>query len=222
MQMFFGNSNVRRCIEHRAFDKLDKLLSANSELANEGITLPFQLFCRSYAHPLHRVCDPVISGQLSDDDALRLMEILVKHGSRIEGDRLKNGADTPLLAAASLHAEKAGIYLVEQGADVNAVGNADGASALHWAAFCGRDLLVGKLLEAGADFSLKDRNYGSTPLHWAVHCLMSGDEGNKWHQYACIERLLKAGATIRELEEESVAFLRSKMDHHPFPGIHLR
>jgi ankyrin repeat protein len=219
--MLFSNSKVRRCIEQGAFEQLDELLSRNSELANEGITIPFEFFCRTKAHPLHRICDPLISGKLSDDDALRFAKILIKHGSRIEGDRLIKGADAPLLAAASLHAEKVGIYLIEKGADVNTIGDADGANALHWSAFCGRDLLVKKLLEAGADFSLKDKNHNCTPLHWAIHCLMSNDEGNIWHQYECVKLLFEAGATVSELDAESIDFLKSGIDEYSFLAKYL-
>ncbi|MNE26426.1 Ankyrin repeat protein [compost metagenome] len=125
------------------------------------------------------------------------------------------------MATASLHAEKVGIYLIEQGADVNSVGNSDGASALHWASFCGRDFLVKKLLEAGADFTLKDKNHDCTPLHWAVHCLVSNDQGNIWHQYECIELLLKAGATLNELDVESIDFLKSKIEQYSFLSKYL-
>lgn len=220
--MLFRNNEVRRFIEQGAFEKLDTLLSNKPQLANEGITIPFEFFCRTKAHPLHRICDPVISGKLSDDNALRFAEIFIKHGSRIEGDRYINGADSPLLACASLHAEKVGIYLIEQGADVNSVGNSDGASALHWASFCGRHLLIKKLLDAGADLSLKDKNHNCTPLHWAVHCLTSNDENNIWHQYECIELLLKAGATLSELDTESIDFLKSKINMYPFLSKYLQ
>ncbi len=214
--MLFRNNKVRRFIEQGAFEKLDTLLSHKPQLANEGITIPFAFFCRTKAHPLHRICDPVISGKLSDDNALRFAEILIKHGVRIEGDRFINGDDSPLLASASLHAEKVGVYLIKQGADVNSVGNSDGASTLHWASFCGRDFLVKKLLEAGADFTLKDKNHDCTPLHWAVHCLTSNDEGNIWHQYECLRLLFEAGATISELDAESTEFLKGKIDEYPF------
>lgn len=219
--LFWNSSKLRKYIERRAFEKLDALLADNPALANEPITIPFQPFCRTYAHPLHRICDPVFSRKISDDDAQQLAEILVKHGSRIEGDHMINGDDAPLLAAASLHAEKVGVYLIEQGANVNVIGSSDGASALHWAAFCGRDLLVKKLLEAGANLKLKDANHNCTPLHWAVHCITSGDKGNAWHQFECIELLFKAGATADELDAESVESLKGRMDEHPFLKSYL-
>ncbi len=219
--MLFLNSKVRRCIESRAFDKLDTLLATDSKLANEPITIPFQPFCKTKAHPLHRICDPVISGKLSDDDALRFAQIFIKHGSRIEGDYFRNGDDAPLLAAASLNAEKVGIYLLEQGTDANVVGKHDGSNALHWAAYCGRELLVKKLLECNADFRLKDKNYNCTPLHWAAHCLTSDNHGNIWHQYECIKLLFEAGATIDELDAGSIEFLEDKKREHPFLRLYF-
>lgn len=56
--------------------------------------------------------------------------------------------------------------LLEDGADVNAR-QADGATALHWAAYRGDASLAELLLEAGADASAANRN-GSTPMWLAA------------------------------------------------------
>jgi ankyrin repeat protein len=75
--------------------------------------------------------------------------------------------------------------LIEGGADVNAAA-ADGTTALHWAAYAGRDDLASVLLAAGADASAVNR-YGVTPLGLAAEY---GDAG-------LVRRLLTAGADAR-------------------------
>ena len=57
--------------------------------------------------------------------------------------------------------------LVELGADVDATER--GTTALHWAAWWGRDLGVEILLEHGADRSLRDPTHNSTAAQWAAH-----------------------------------------------------
>jgi len=76
--------------------------------------------------------------------------------------------------------------LVQAGTDVNAA-QADGATALHWAAYHGDVGLALLLLEAGADVAAANRN-GSTPLWLAAS---RGDT-------ALIETLLKGGADANE------------------------
>jgi uncharacterized protein len=72
--------------------------------------------------------------------------------------------------------------LLKQGANVNAT-QADGMTALHWAAYHEDTSLVSKLLEAGAKAEVANR-YGVTPL--AVACT----NGNA----AIVDLLLKTGA----------------------------
>jgi ankyrin repeat protein len=76
--------------------------------------------------------------------------------------------------------------LVESGADVTRA-QADGATALHWAAYHGNAPLAALLLEAGADASAATRN-GSTPLWLAAN---QGDA-------TMIETLLAGGADANE------------------------
>jgi len=76
--------------------------------------------------------------------------------------------------------------LLESGADVDAP-QADGATALHWAAYYGDANLARALLAAGANPSAANRN-GSTPLWLAT------DRGDT----AMIEMLLDSGADAEE------------------------
>jgi ankyrin repeat protein len=76
--------------------------------------------------------------------------------------------------------------LVESGADVNAA-QADGATALHWAAYHGDARLTVWLLEAGAEVAAANRN-GSTPL-W-----LASSQGDA----AVIDALLEHGGDANE------------------------
>lgn len=201
------NSQVITLIERKDFMGLRKILEDNPSLANEGITIPYEHFCKAKAHPLHRICDGVFAGKITDNEAVCLAEIFLEHGADIEGDRAKYGG-TPLLAAASLHAEQVGIFYIDNGADVNCVYENDGSSAIHWASFCGRDKLVGRLIRAEAAIDKPDAKHNSTPLGWALHILMTNDKKNIHNNIACIKLLLKAGADKNKLTKESYEFLK--------------
>jgi ankyrin repeat protein len=102
---------------------------------------------------------------------------------------------TPLLEAARNADHDTALALVRDGADVAAV-EADGTSALHWAAHFGDTPLVQALLAAGADASAANR-YGMTPLHLAA---VAGDA-------AVIEALLDAGADANAVLPEGETVL---------------
>jgi ankyrin repeat protein len=87
----------------------------------------------------------------------------------------------PLLAAARTGDHAAALALVRD-ADVDAV-EADGTSALHWAAHFGDAELARALIAAGADATAANR-YGMTPLHVAA---VEGDA-------VIVEALLAGGA----------------------------
>ena len=76
--------------------------------------------------------------------------------------------------------------LLQEGADVNGA-QADGATALHWAAYYGDAELAKVLLKAGADVSAANRD-GSTPM-WLAASL--GDA-------TMVETLLDGGANANE------------------------
>lgn len=197
---------VKRLIENKDYEALSKLLSNNPSLANEGITIPYSDLCRTKAHPLHRLCDAVFEGKMSEEEAIKLAEIFLENGAYIDGDKIKDGG-TPILAAASLHAEQLGIFYIENGADIHYTYKNDGASALHWAAFCGRDKLVDLLIQANAAIDELDMGHTSTPVGWAIHALITNDELNAHNQISCIKLLLKAGANTEKLNKESKDFL---------------
>ncbi len=202
------NPRIKKLIETKDFDGLNQFLMNNPNLANEGITIPFDFLCRAKAHPLHRVCDGVFSGKITDNEAVKFAKIFLNNGANIDGDKNKNEG-TPLLAAASLQAEQTGIFYIKNGADVNYTYRNDGASALHWAAYCGLDKLADKLIKSNALIDKPDNNYKSTPLGWAIHCLQSIDIENTKNQLDCIKTLIKNGAESESLDEKNRDFLLS-------------
>ena len=91
--------------------------------------------------------------------------------------------------------------LLDQGADVNAP-EADGATALHWAAQSDDVEMLGLLVDAGADVSAKNR-FNVTPLELAAN------NGNA----AAIERLLQAGADANATSREGQTPLMSAAEN---------
>lgn len=172
-------------------DGIREALEKDPRLANEGIACLDDNPAR--AHPLHRLCDGVFNGFFSDEEAIEMAKIFLEFGADINGGELRPMGDTPLLAAASLLAEKTGIYYVERGANIFHPG-CDGGTALHWAAWVGRDQLVKRLIEKGADIHLRCISYQGTPLLWAVHGYKHAGERNRWNQVECVRLLLAAGA----------------------------
>ncbi len=206
------NSRVKQLIENKDYKGLRNQLAQNSALANEGITIPYDSTCLILAHPLHRLCDPVFSGRMTDEEAIRFAEIFLEFGADIDGDK-GEGKATPLLAAASLHAEQVGLFYIENGAYVHYRDNSDGASALHWASFTGREKLVDKLIKAKISIDDPDHSHNSTPLGWTLHCLESNDTKNTHNQLDCIKLLLKNGADMKKLDKEQRDFLFSLAKH---------
>jgi ankyrin repeat protein len=96
-------------------------------------------------------------------------------------------AQSPLADAAMDRDNEAVRQLLRDKADINGA-QADGATALHWAAYHGDAELAELLLDAGADPDAPNRN-GSTPL-W-----LAASQGNA----EMIETLLEGGADANEL-----------------------
>src|SRR5690349_12570990 len=83
-------------------------LEKNPALANEGISCFDQNPAK--AHPLHRICDGIMNELYSDEDGIEMAKIFLEFGADINGGKMVEKRDTPLVAAASLHAEKTGIF----------------------------------------------------------------------------------------------------------------
>ncbi len=102
------------------------------------------------------------------------MVIAARNGAATRLEALMN-ADPGLLASltgsdacAALGGDlSAASLLLERGVDPDAKDDANGATALHHAAWAGDRERVDLLIEHGADPALRDRSYGATPLGWA-------------------------------------------------------
>lgn len=187
------------------YQALRAALTADPSLANAGIPCSDDK-PEMKGHPLHRICDAVFAKVITDNQAIEVAKILLKFGAHIDGYKSSGDNNTPLIAASSLHAEKLGIFYIQQGADIFYADN-EGATALHWAAFCGRNHLVAALIDAGAKINQQDTTFNSTPIGWAVHTLTSNDTGTLFHQLACVKLLLKAGADQQILDADTVKYL---------------
>ena len=195
---------------------LKAALAANPVLANEGIVLKIDgKINPAKGHPLHRICDAVFANKISDNQAIEIAKIFLEYDADIDGFMVQSDRNTPLIAAASLHAEQLGLFYIEKGANIFYAPPGDGATALHWAAYCGEDQLVEKLIEKGANINQQDTSYQSTPCGWAIHVLESGETNNLRHQLICIKLLLKAGTDKSLLYPGSFEYLQKTAGNDP-------
>ncbi|MEJ1240780.1 hypothetical protein WBG78_21725 [Chryseolinea sp. T2] len=197
-------SDIRTLIERVDIGSLRLLLARHPELANKGIGLKDRN--EAVAHPLHRLCDGVFEGVYTDASAWQMAQVFVAAGANVNGVDLRRNQDSPLTAAASLSADQTGMYYVDIGASVTHCG-CHGGTALHWAAWCGRDKLVAKLIWAGSLVNTRCTDFESTPLFWAVHGCKKGGLRNQHHQYQCVKLLIEAGAHVDTRNKEGVHVL---------------
>ncbi len=196
-------------IRNQEYEKLTDILKANPSLANQPMPLSGE-DCNMLAHPLHRICDAVCNKIVSDTEGAKIAKIFLDHGANVNGNELIEKKDSPLTAAASLYADEVGILYIENGADIHHRG-CHGGDALHWAAWCGRDKLVRKLIDSGADIHNRNNDFEGTPLQWAVHGYVFGEGNNRYHQIECVRMLIAAGAdknTPNIDGDKPIAFLR--------------
>jgi len=186
--------DIRKLMDTLDYSGLQKALAQYPGLANQGI--PYDENNTTLAHPLHRICDGVSNGTYMVGQGVMLANILLDHGADINGGDLVLQRDTPLIAAASLSAEKLGIVYVDHGANIHHAGT-HGGTALHWAAWTGQDKLVDRLIRAGADIHKTCIDFKSTPLYWGVHGYKFNGGKNRHHQIECVRLLLAAGAEKR-------------------------
>ena len=172
------------------YGQLRAALSGNPALANEPIPLPDN---PAMAHPLHRICDGVFEGIYSDKDAADMARIFLEFGANVDGNIIQTQKDTPLLAAASLHADEVALLYIDHGANILHAG-CHGGTALHWAGWCGRDRLVKRLVAEKAPINIKCVEFKGTPLLWSVHGYKFGGGKNRHNQISCVRMLLRAGA----------------------------
>jgi uncharacterized protein len=180
---------MKKLILDKDYEGIRKALSENPKLVDEGWS--FDDKNTKKAHPLHRICDLVFSGKLTDEEAVKMAEIFLAFGANVNGYQMKIKKDTPLIAASSLYADKVAILYIRHKADIHHQGT-HGGTALHWAAWCGRNSVVKRLIQEGADINKKCIDFQATPLFWAVKSYK--EENNIHHQPECIRLLIEAGA----------------------------
>jgi uncharacterized protein len=183
-------SQIKDLIKRVDYSGLTALLSQNPALANEPIALEDN---PAKAHPLHRICDGVFDGRYSDNQAADMARIFLQFGANVDGNISEEQKDTPLVAAASLQADEVALLYIDHGANILHAG-CHGGTALHWAAWCGRERLVKRLIIENAPVNRKCVAFKGTPLLWAVHGYKFGGSKNRHRQIQCVHMLLQAGA----------------------------
>ena len=181
--------NTRDFVFSADLHALDIALTANPELVSEEISLPDN---PAKAHPLHRICDGVFSGSYSEETAVSLAKIFLNHGADVNVDPTIV-KDSPLTAACSLRCDRLALLYIQHGARIDHRG-CHGGTALHWAAWCGRDTIVEHLVTLNPDINQLCIDFKSTPLFWAIHGYKFGGKNNFHHQINCARLLLHHGA----------------------------
>lgn len=181
--------NIRDLVFSANLQGLNSALSAHPELANEEFSLRDN---PATAHPLHRICDGVFNGDYSEATALELAKIFLNHGANLNVDRME-GKDSPLTAACSLTCDQLALFYIQQGARIDHRG-CHGGTALHWASWCGRDVVVESLVKLHPDINQLCIDFKSTPLFWTTHGYKFGGKDNLHHQVNCARILLNNGA----------------------------
>ena len=182
---------MKNLIDNKDYKGIERALSNNPDLANEGI--PYDEVNTIKAHPLHRICDGVFSGKYTDEEGVKMAKIFLEFGANINGNKFTEKTDTPLIAASSLHADQVAILYIDKGADIHHAGT-HGGTALHWAAWCGRDKVVGRLVQEGAEVNKLCIDFKATPLFWAIHGLKNGGTNNLHNCLECVKILIQSGA----------------------------
>ena len=101
---------------NKDYKGIKQALSNNPNLANEGI--PYDDVNTTKAHPLHRICDGVFSKKYTDEEAVKMAKIFLEYGANVNGNKLAEKHDTPLIAAVSLYADQVAIFYIENGANI--------------------------------------------------------------------------------------------------------
>src|SRR5580700_2351797 len=150
-----------------------------------------------------------------DKRKMRVPHILSACGVVLMASVAAFGAVSSPVADAAQKGDKAAVRaLIQQKADVNAA-QADGATAIQWAAYRNDLQMADALIAAGANIKLANRE-GATPLY------LASTHGSA----PMIEKLLKAGADVNQLGPEgetplmlvsrtgNLDAIRVLLDHH--------
>jgi ankyrin repeat protein len=176
-------------------------LAREPALANR--TIRWFLNQDNESDPLHFVSDCIGHGWLSSGNDDAIAEVLLAHGAAIEGTENR---ESPLIAAASLGAEKVAKVLVDAGATLEAT-SIFGARALHWAAWVGTPSTVALLIAHEADIEARCSEFGASPLFWAVHGYGPHGPTPKTDQVGAARLLIEAGASVETANKDGLSAL---------------
>jgi hypothetical protein len=207
-------AGVKEAIRSGDVVALQRLLSEDASLANALIR--WGKNDSLHTHPLHFISDMLFEGALARGRELPLLDALIEAGADLNFQRTEK-SDTPLIGAASLGAEAAGLRLLEAGARPELRG-IFGETALHWAALLGEDQLAARLI-AGSDLEVRDTEYNSPPLGWAIHGRYNPPAGNKGRQLEVVALLVAAGARV---DPERVASEQVRADAEMMAALERR
>jgi ankyrin repeat protein len=187
--------HIRELLFSGDLQGIDRALRENPSAANEFVALPDN---PATSHPLHRICDAVFCGNYREEMGVKMAQIFFRHGADVNPG-VKEGQDSPLTAACSLNCDLLALLYIDHGAKIDHRG-CHGGTALHWAAWCGRDVIVKRIVEMNPDINQRCTDFKSTPLFWAIHGYRSSN--HRHNQVECARILLAHGAdrTIPNLE----------------------
>ncbi len=187
---------MKNLIEAGDLPAIKNRLEENPAAANTVVH--FGAHAEHAVSPLHYACDCVFEERIREEEALKIVEELVRHGAHLNGTA-GNSPDPPLIAAIRLLCEDIAVWLLERGADPNARGTHRG-NALHWAAYVGASKVAPYLLgQEELDIDDRGDEFGATPLIWAVN----GAHNTRLRgQVKVVQQLLEAGANPRTRDIE--------------------
>jgi uncharacterized protein len=191
----------RLLIEHGDIDGLRGALEVDPGLASR--TIHWHLNQDNESDPLHFVSDCVSHGWLTNGAEGDIAELLLAFGAEINGSA---GRESPLIASASLGAERVSTVLIEAGAELEKT-SIFGSRALHWAAWMGAPVTVKLLIAHGAQIEAKDSEFLATPLFWAVHGYGPNGPKKKRDQVGAAMVLIEAGANARTVNKKGLSAL---------------
>lgn len=106
----YDGKRIYRFDQHGNYQHLRDALTDNPSLENSGI--PCSDENPSKGHSLHRICDAVFAKIIIDEEDIEVAKIFLAFGADIDGYNSSGDDNTPLIAAASLHAEKLDVFYV--------------------------------------------------------------------------------------------------------------
>lgn len=180
-----------------------RALASDSGLANRAVR--WFLNQENESDPLHYVSDCVAQGWLTNGKEGEIAALLLAHGAAINGSE---GRESPLIAAASLGAERVSRVLIKAGAKLESA-SVFGARALHWAAWMGMPSTVELLIAHGADIEAKCSEFQATPLFWAVHGYGPDGPKKKNDQVGAARLLIEAGAKVDTVNRGGLSALEA-------------